>query len=154
METGRAAMVVASPKADVIALLTARGDAGFARLRLRARLLGDADLFAASGDAAGAEAFRFSGMGVGGARRADGWRFRQARDVVESEDRAEKRVMMCGAEEFAAASGARARQPGCAARVERHDGDAKCRHGFGSTGNPACAAGRQGRGVEERERKR
>jgi hypothetical protein len=62
-------------------------------------------------------------------RRADDWRFRQARDVVESEDRAEKRVMMCGAEEFAAASRARARQPGCAARVERYDGDAEQRHG-------------------------
>jgi hypothetical protein len=87
-------------------------------------------------------------------RRPDDWRLRQARDVVESEDRAEKRVAMRGAEEFAAPSWSRAGQPGWAARVERYDGDAKCRHGFGSTGNPACAAGRQRRGVEERERKR
>src|ERR1700722_2671682 len=82
-------------------------------------------------------------------RRPDDWRLRQARDVVESEDRAEKRVAMRGAEEFAAASWSRAGQPGWAARVERYDGDAKCRHGFGSTGNPACAASWQGRCFED-----
>ena len=65
-----------------------------------------------------------------------GWRFRQARDVVESEDRAEKRVVMCGAEKFAAASCARTRQPHGAARAERYDGDAVRRHvGFSGTGS-------------------
>src|SRR5579864_4066168 len=87
-------------------------------------------LAALMGDAAGADAFRFSCMGVCGARRADDWRLRQARDVVESEDRAEKRVVMCGAEEFAAASRSCAGQPGWAARAERYDGDAVRRHGF------------------------
>jgi len=62
-------------------------------------------------------------------RRPDGWGFWQARDVVESEDRAEKRVVMCGAEEFAAASWSRAGQPGWTARAERYDGDAERRHG-------------------------
>ena len=89
---------------------------------------------ALAGDAAGADAFRFSCMGVCGSRRAGGRRFRQARDVVESEDRAEKRVVMCGAEEFAAASRARTRQPHGAAQAERYDGDAVRRHGFGRTG--------------------
>ena len=45
---------------------------------------------------------------------------------------------MCGAEELAAASPAGTRQPGRAARVERYEGDAVRRHGFGSTGIPAC----------------
>jgi len=62
-------------------------------------------------------------------RRAGDWRFRRACDVVESEDRAEKRVVMCGAEECAAASPARAGQPGWGARGERYYGDAVRRHG-------------------------
>jgi len=142
-----AAIVVASPKSTAKASLVASGaagftrcSAGFLRLRLRARFLGgEADLVA--------DAFRFSCMGVCGARRADDWRWRQARDVVESEDRAEKRVVMCGAEEFAAASWSRAGQPGWAARAERYDGDAVRRHGFGSTGIPACASVKTRRGA-------
>jgi hypothetical protein len=55
---------------------------------------------------------------------------------------------MCGAEEFAAASCARTRQPYGAAQAERYDGDAERRHGFGSTGNLACAASSQRRCVE------
>ncbi len=101
-DDGDGAMVVASPKARARAALIAAGDASFERMRLLERVLrGDADLFAPV--AAVAAAFCFLGMGICGSRRADGWRFRQARDVVESEDRAEKRVVMCGAEEFAAA---------------------------------------------------
>src|SRR5579862_4784821 len=142
-----AAMVVASPKSTAKASLVASGgegsrrcSAGFLRLRLRARFLGgEADLVA--------DAFRFSCMGVCGARRADDWRWRQARDVGESEDRAEKRVVMCGAEEFAAASWSRAGQPGWAARAERYDGDAVRRHGFGSTRIPACASVKTRRGA-------
>src|SRR5580704_11347827 len=75
-------------------------------------------------------------------RRPDDWRLRQARDVVKSEDRAEKRVAMRGAEEFAAPSWSRAGQPGWAARVERYDGDAECRHDAGFSGAgfslPSC----------------
>jgi hypothetical protein len=55
---------------------------------------------------------------------------------------------MCGAEEFAAPSCARTRQPHGAAQAERYDGDAERRHGFGSTGIPACAASSQRRCVE------
>jgi hypothetical protein len=65
--TGRAAMVVPSPKADLTAALIAAGDASFERLRLLERLLvvRAVDLLAAlAGDAAGADAFRFLGMGV------------------------------------------------------------------------------------------
>ena len=132
VEDDDAAMVVPSPKANLSAASIAAGDASFERLRLLERVLfvRAADFLAAAAGDAGADAFRFSCMGVCGARRADDWRFRQARDVVESEDRAEKRVVMCGAEEFAAASRSCAGQPGWAARAERYDGDAVRRHGF------------------------
>jgi len=64
------ATVVASPKACVSALSIAVGDASFERLRLleRVLLVRAADFLAAAlgldGDAAGADAFRFLGMGV------------------------------------------------------------------------------------------
>ncbi len=144
-DDGVAAIVVASPKSTANASLVVSGaagftrcSAGFLRLRLRARFWGGgADLVAA--------AFCFLDMGVYGARRADDWRLRQARDVVESEDRAEKRVVMCGAEEFAGASRARTRQPHGAAQAERYDGDAVRRHaGLGSTGDISTSVCRRG----------
>ena len=79
-EAGDAAMVVAWSKASVSALLIAAGDARFERLRLLERVLfvRSADFVAASpavvGDAAGADAFRFFGMGlcvVAAARRLE-----------------------------------------------------------------------------------
>jgi hypothetical protein len=66
VETGRAAMVVASPKADVIALLIAAGDASFEWLRLLERLLfvrAVGFLAALAGDAV-VDAFLFLDMGV------------------------------------------------------------------------------------------
>jgi len=74
------AMVVASPKASASAALIAAGDARFERLRLleRVLLVRAADFVVASpamaGDAAGADAFRFLGMGlcvVAAARRLE-----------------------------------------------------------------------------------
>jgi hypothetical protein len=67
VETGRAVIVVPSPKADLSAASIAAGDASLERLRLLERLLvmRAVDLLAAlTGDAAGADAFRFFGMGV------------------------------------------------------------------------------------------
>jgi hypothetical protein len=70
-DDGDASMVVASPKASVSAALIAAGDASFDRLRLleRVLLVRAADFWSArapalSGDAAGADAFRFLDMGV------------------------------------------------------------------------------------------
>ena len=69
-EEGDASMVVESPMASASALLIAAGDASFERLRLleRVLLVRAADFVAVSpamaGDAAGADAFRFFGMGV------------------------------------------------------------------------------------------
>jgi len=69
-EEGDASMVVESPMASASASLIAAGDASFERLRLleRVLLVRAADFVAASpamaGDAAGADAFRFFGMGV------------------------------------------------------------------------------------------
>ena len=77
---GDAAMVVAWSMASASASLIAAGDASFERLRLLERvLLGRAADFVASspamaGDAAGADAFRFFGMGlcvVAAARRLE-----------------------------------------------------------------------------------
>jgi hypothetical protein len=77
---GDAAIVVASPMASPSASLIAAGDASFERLRLleRVLLVRAADFVAASpavaGDAAGADAFRFFGMGlcvVAAARRLE-----------------------------------------------------------------------------------
>ena len=79
-EDGDEAMVVASPMASVSASLIAAGDASFERLRLleRVLLVRPAGFVAASpavaGDAAGADAFRFLGMGldmVAAARRLE-----------------------------------------------------------------------------------
>jgi hypothetical protein len=79
-EDGDAAMVVASPKASASAALIAAGDARFERLRLleRVLLVRAADFVVASpamaGDAAGADVFRFLGMGlcvVAAARRLE-----------------------------------------------------------------------------------
>ena len=79
-EEGDASMVVESPMASASALLIAAGDASFERLRLleRVLLVRAADFVAASpamaGDAAGADAFRFLGMGlcvVAAARRLE-----------------------------------------------------------------------------------
>jgi hypothetical protein len=67
---GAASMVVESPMASSSALLIAAGDASFERLRLLERVLfvRSAGFVAASpavaGDAAGADAFRFLGMGL------------------------------------------------------------------------------------------
>jgi hypothetical protein len=69
-EEGAASMVVESPMASSSALLIAAGDASFERLRLLERVLfvRSAGFVAASpavaGDAAGADAFRFLGMGL------------------------------------------------------------------------------------------
>jgi len=79
-EDGDASMVVASPRASASAALIAAGDARFERLRLleRVLLVRAADFVVASpamaGDAAGADAFRFLGMGlcvVAAARRLE-----------------------------------------------------------------------------------
>ena len=79
-EDGDASMVVASPRASASAALIAAGDARFERLRLleRVLLVRAADFVAAApamaGDAAGADAFRFFGMGlyvVAAARRLE-----------------------------------------------------------------------------------
>jgi hypothetical protein len=79
-EEGDASMVVESPMASASASLIAAGDASFERLRLleRVLLVRAADFVAASpamaGDAAGADAFRFFGMGlcvVAAARRLE-----------------------------------------------------------------------------------
>ena len=79
-DDGDAAIVVASPMASASAALIAAGDARFERLRLleRVLLVRAADFVAASpamaGDAAGADAFRFFGMGlcvVAAARRLE-----------------------------------------------------------------------------------
>jgi hypothetical protein len=79
-EDGDASMALASPKASASAALIAAGDARFERLRLleRVLLVRAADFVVASpamaGDAAGADVFRFLGMGlcvVAAARRLE-----------------------------------------------------------------------------------